>query len=75
MIKRSKITKLGFAALVGGCAITTVSLSEANAARHYYPQYSVESQVPSQYQSGPYHEDRLPDGTLTGPIAPDANGG
>ncbi len=26
-------------------------------------------------QSGPYHQDILPGGSLTGPIAPDANGG
>jgi hypothetical protein len=25
--------------------------------------------------SGPYHMDVLPDGTVTGPLAPDANGG
>jgi len=25
--------------------------------------------------SGPYHQDILPDGTVTGPIGPDANGG
>jgi hypothetical protein len=26
-------------------------------------------------QGGPYHKDVLPDGTIIGPIAPDANGG
>jgi hypothetical protein len=26
-------------------------------------------------QGGPYHKDVLPDGTVTGPIAPHANGG
>jgi hypothetical protein len=26
-------------------------------------------------QSGPYHKDVLPDGTITGPISPDVNGG
>jgi hypothetical protein len=26
-------------------------------------------------QGGPYHKDVLPDGTITGPIAPEANGG
>jgi hypothetical protein len=25
--------------------------------------------------ASPYHQDRLPNGELTGPIAPDANGG
>lgn len=25
--------------------------------------------------ASPYHQDVLPDGTVTGPIAPDANGG
>jgi hypothetical protein len=28
-----------------------------------------------QASASPYHQDRLPNGTLTGPIAPDANGG
>ncbi|MGA7325329.1 MAG: hypothetical protein WBX25_12780 [Rhodomicrobium sp.] len=25
--------------------------------------------------ASPYHQDRSPDGTVTGPLAPDANGG
>jgi hypothetical protein len=28
-----------------------------------------------QAAASPYHQDRLPNGQLTGPIAPDANGG
>jgi hypothetical protein len=68
MKRNPKITKLGLAALVGYAALTGVGLSAANAAAHYY-------EVPSQLDGGPYHQDRLPDGTLTGPIAPDANGG
>jgi hypothetical protein len=28
-----------------------------------------------QASASPYHQDRLPNGVLTGPIAPDANGG
>ena len=28
-----------------------------------------------QAAASPYHQDRLPNGMLTGPIAPDANGG
>lgn len=28
-----------------------------------------------QASAGPYHQDVLPNGVLTGPIAPDANGG
>jgi hypothetical protein len=27
------------------------------------------------FVSGIYHQDRLPNGTLTGPLGPDANGG
>ena len=27
------------------------------------------------YQSGPYHQDVLPNGTVTGPIGPQVNGG
>jgi hypothetical protein len=48
-------------ALVGGVALTSIGLSQgANAAPRYL-------------QSGPYHEDVLANGVVTGPIAPDAN--
>jgi hypothetical protein len=30
---------------------------------------------PQPVNSGPYHEDVLPDGTVTGPLQPEANGG
>jgi hypothetical protein len=33
------------------------------------------SALSMQAAASPYHQDRLPNGTLTGPIAPDANGG
>ena len=68
----STLSKLGsrfvLTALAGGITIASVGLSQAaNAAGGSYHRTSV--------QSGPYHQDVLPDGTLTGPIGPDANGG
>jgi hypothetical protein len=33
------------------------------------------SAAPTVYQSGPYHQEVLPNGTVTGPISPDVNGG
>jgi hypothetical protein len=67
VMSRSK-RKLVQAALLGSIAFASVSLSQgANAAPRSYGNPYV--------QQGPYHEDILPNGTLTGPIAPDANGG
>jgi hypothetical protein len=78
MKQRSKVTKLGLAALLGSTALIAIGISEtANAApRHSYRQYSTDRPVPYWTgERGPYHRDILPDGTVTGPIAPDANGG
>jgi hypothetical protein len=36
---------------------------------------SAASAAPTIYESGPYHQEVLPDGTVTGPISPDVNGG
>jgi hypothetical protein len=33
------------------------------------------SAAPRGYQGGIYHQEVLPNGTVTGPIGPDANGG
>jgi hypothetical protein len=33
------------------------------------------SAAPTLYESGPYHQEVLPDGTVTGPIGPETNGG
>jgi len=46
--------------LIGASAIGVISAANA---------------APLVYQSGPYHQEVLPDGTVTGPIAPQANGG
>jgi hypothetical protein len=36
---------------------------------------SAASAAPIVSQSGPYHQEVLPDGTVTGPIGPETNGG
>jgi hypothetical protein len=36
---------------------------------------SVASAAPAVSVSGPYHQEVLPDGTVTGPIGPETNGG
>jgi hypothetical protein len=79
MKQSSTITKLhlrfSVAAVVLCAALTFVSLSEmANAApRQSQGYYGI---VPGWVnQHGPYRNHLLPNGTLTGPIAVDANGG
>ena len=60
--------KGGLAAVLGSLALALAGFSQAaNAATPVYDYPYI--------QSGPYHEDILPNGTLTGPIAPEANGG
>jgi hypothetical protein len=67
-MKLSTISKLRLGvvatALVGTIALTSAGLSGASHAAGVYG-----------IQRGPYHQDVLPNGGLTGPIAPDANGG
>jgi hypothetical protein len=36
---------------------------------------SAANAAPSIYQSGPYHQEVLPNGTVTGPLGPQVNGG
>jgi hypothetical protein len=75
MKQRSKVTKLALA-LIGFTAPTVIGLSETANAALRHQQYGVDRPVP--YWSGevgPYHVVILPDGGVTGPIAPDANGG
>ncbi len=67
-MQKAKLSKLWLrlaaTALVGTIALAPVGFSAAaDAASRSY------------LQQGPYHEDVLPNGTVTGPIAPDANGG
>jgi hypothetical protein len=75
----STVTKLylRFAAtgVVCGAALTFVSASEmANAApRQSQGYYEITPDWVNQH--GPYRNHLLPNGTLTGPIAVDANGG
>ena len=86
MTNNSTITKLWL-----GGAVTIILISSAIAAQKksntlskrpmtYYraapvPAYYREPSGFSISQGGIYHNDVLPDGTITGPIAPHANGG
>jgi hypothetical protein len=79
MKQSSTITKLrlrfSVAAVILGAVLTFVSLSEtANAApRQSQGYYEITPGWVN--QNGPYRNHLLPNGTLTGPIAVDANGG
>ncbi len=70
MRQPSTITKRRFtlvgSALLAGFALASVGF-----------QHAANAQSPDSYylQQGPYHEDLLPNGTVTGPLAPDATGG
>jgi hypothetical protein len=81
MERSAKISKLGLSALVVSAALGSFGLTQtANAATtHHRAKYN--RGLTSSYgenrasEEGPYVQDRLQDGTLTGPIARDSNGG
>ena len=75
----AKIQKIGLYALVVSAALASFGLSQtANAAAtHHRTKYNWD--LTSSYgqnrasEEGPYVQDRLQDGTLTGPISREAN--
>jgi hypothetical protein len=79
MKRSAKISKLGLSALVVSAALASFGLSQtANAAAtHHRTKYNRD--LTSSYgqnrasEEGPYVQDRLQDGTLTGPISREAN--
>ncbi|MGA7327931.1 MAG: hypothetical protein WBX25_26455 [Rhodomicrobium sp.] len=72
--------KLGLilaAIIVSGASLSAPSLAQESA-RHVWAQkkaHPVSYWYAQRTDGGPYHQDRLPDGTLTGPISNENSGG